>query len=112
METAENLDDCTDNNQYLTDNIKTQTGNPDECTDENIELMQKEPEKPDEDTETEMEITEILPGKSEKGTDKKIEINLDSKFNPDDKANHSTKNLILLNVIMSLMNVLMKRKRK
>ena len=111
METAENLDDCTDNNQYLTDNIKTQTGNPDECTDENIELTQKEPEKPDEDTETEMEITEILPGKPEKGTDKKIEINLDSKFNPDDKADHSTKDLILLNMITSLMNV-MKRKRK
>ena len=111
METAENLDDCTDNNEYLTDNIKTQTGNPDKCIDENIELTQKEPEKPDEDTETEMEITEILPGKPEKGTDKKIEINLDSKFNPDDKADHSTKDLILLNMITSLMNV-MKRKRK
>ena len=111
METAENLDDCTDNNEYLTDNIKTQTGNPDECTDENIELTQKEPEKPDEDTETEMEITEILPGKPEEVTEKKIEINLDSKFNPDDNADHSTKDLILLNMIISLMNV-MKRKQK
>ena len=52
METAEDLDDCTDDNEYLTDIIETQTGNPDECTDENIELTEKEPEKPDEDTET------------------------------------------------------------
>ena len=41
METGENLDDCIVNIEYIMDNTKRLTGNPDECTDENIELTQK-----------------------------------------------------------------------
>ena len=39
MRTTEDLDDCTDNNECLPDNIKTLTWNPDEYTNANIELM-------------------------------------------------------------------------
>ena len=76
MGTTEDLDDCTDNNECLTDNIKTLTWNPDEFTNANIELIQKEHEKQDEDTETTIEIPEVLPGKSDEGTGKRIESNL------------------------------------
>ena len=54
MGTTEDLDDCTDNNECLTDNIKTLTGNPDEFTKANIEVIRKEHEKPDEETDTEI----------------------------------------------------------
>ena len=68
--TTKNPDECNDKNKDITDNTKTLTGNPDECTYEKL----------DENTEIKIEILEILTEKLDEGTDKIIDTKLKFQF--------------------------------